>query len=326
MPATLTHAKFAVDVYNSLDKTYKTYKTIDNKDFLKYKMFAQSTDPLMFYNIESLHKGRNIRQLQFYFHTNKSQDFFIKLCQIIKDNKLYNDSSVISFLYGFICHYVLDSNIHPFVIYKTGLFDKKKKDTYKYNGCHAYMETYLDNIMLKNMNEDPYSFKIYNYSFDLDSFSDNLNMVISKSFKDVFSVNNMDNIYYKSLKQMRRFLKRYRYDKFGIKLFFYKMLDLFTSKRMFRFYTLSYHTSLENDDRYLNESRKNWYNPVDPSIKSNKSFYDLYNKSITEACYIIKEVNRYFNSDVDLKKVFSNKSYLSGLSCDVPHDFKKFEF
>ena len=315
MPATLTHAKFAMDVYNLLDDTYKT---IDNKDFLKYKMFAQSTDPLMFYNIESLHKGKNIRRLQFYFHTNKSQEFFIKLCQIIKDNKLYNDSSIISFLYGFICHYVLDSTIHPFVIYKTGFFDKKNKDTYKYNGYHEYMETYLDNIMIKKMEKNPYSFKIHDYSFDLKKFDNNLNMVINECFKSVFNINNMDKIYYKSLKQMRRFLKRYRYDKLGIKLFFYKKIDLFSSKKIFRFYTLSYHTSLDNDDSFLNESRKVWYNPVDPSTKSNESFYDLYNKSIREACDIIYKVNKYFDGEkVNLEKVFTNKSYQVCKSIDL---------
>ena len=53
------------------------------------------------------------------------------------------------FLYGFICHYVLDSNVHPFVFYKTGLFDKKDKNSYKYNNLHAFMETYFDNYMIK---------------------------------------------------------------------------------------------------------------------------------------------------------------------------------
>ena len=30
-------------------------------------------------------------------------------------------------------HYALDTKVHPYVIYKGGIFDKKKKDTYKYN-------------------------------------------------------------------------------------------------------------------------------------------------------------------------------------------------
>jgi hypothetical protein len=45
----------------------------------------------------------------------------------IKDNNLYNDDDVLSYLYGYINHYVLDKTIHPYVRYKTGVFKKKNQ-------------------------------------------------------------------------------------------------------------------------------------------------------------------------------------------------------
>ena len=50
-----------------------------------------------------------------------------------------------AYLYGMLSHYVLDSTVHPFIIYKTGNFNKKNKETYKYNHLHNEMESYIAN-------------------------------------------------------------------------------------------------------------------------------------------------------------------------------------
>ena len=146
MPATITHAYFAEDVYKRLN-TYN--KNLIDENLIQYKMFSQSTDSLMFYNIENLKKGKEIREFQYTFHTTKTQDFFCCLAKKIKNKKLFNNKSVMCYLYGMICHYVLDSNIHPFIYYKTGYFNKHDKSSYKYNNQHSYMETFLDLYLMK---------------------------------------------------------------------------------------------------------------------------------------------------------------------------------
>ena len=83
MPATATHAIFAMDVYNELPNKIK--KLIDKNTF-QYKMFSLSTDSLMFYNIESLKPGKKIRELQHTFLTSKSRSFFITLVEYIERN------------------------------------------------------------------------------------------------------------------------------------------------------------------------------------------------------------------------------------------------
>ena len=124
MPATVTHAFFILDVYNKIDK--KNLKEAENyKNNLK--MFAQSTDSLMFYNILNLKKGKNIRKYQSITHYTKTNEFFTNLITHIKENKYYEDPQILSFLYGFISHFCLDSNIHPYIIYKTGMHNKKDK-------------------------------------------------------------------------------------------------------------------------------------------------------------------------------------------------------
>ena len=323
MPATAVHAYFAQDLNDILPKEIKNKLDVD-----RLKTFGQSTDSLMFYNLFSILPGKNIRDFQKYFHTNKTQEFFINLINYIKENDYTEDIDVNSFLVGTICHYVLDSTVHPYIYYKTGYFNKNDKSTYKYNNVHTFMETFLDNDMIKRRESiNPYKFNISKFSFDTSKFSNELNDTIKYTFKETFDVDNMDKIYYKSLKQMRNSIFIFRQDRYGIKKFFYKLADTFTSKRVFRFEAISYHYPLNDRHNFLNENHKLWRNPCDYSLTSEESFLDLYLKALKLAKVMICASFDYINGkDIELEKVFINKSYITGLDCELDKELKYFEF
>lgn len=322
MPATITHSYFMKDLYEVLPNS------ITSKiDLNRSKMFAQSTDSIMFYNLLSIKPSHNLRKFQYYFHTHKTNDFFINLLDYVKEHNI-DDKDTYSFIVGFITHFVLDSNIHPYIIYKTGFFDKKKKETYKYNGIHHFMETFLDNDLIKRReNTDPYKFNISKFCFDTKKFSNDLNNTIDYTFYTTFNIKNMSYKYYRSLKQMKTYLRIFRMDRFGIKKFFYKIIDTFTPRSMFRFEAVSYHLPLEDKHNYLNNNHTMWKNPVDDNITSTESFVDLYLRSLEEARNISIKIFEYLNGkDIDLKSLFLNKSYVSGLDCDIEKELKYFEF
>ena len=323
MPATVVHAYFAQDLNDILPKEIK-----NKLDVNRLKTFGQSTDSLMFYNLFSILPGKNIRDFQKYFHTNKTQEFFINLINYIKENDYTEDIDVNSFLVGTICHYVLDSTVHPYIYYKTGYFNKNDKSTYKYNNVHTFMETFLDNDMIKRRESiNPYKFNISKFSFDTSKFSNELNDTIKYTFKETFDVDNMDKIYYKSLKQMRNSIFIFRQDRYGIKKFFYKLADTFTSKRVFRFEAISYHYPLNDRHNFLNENHKLWRNPCDYSLTSEESFLDLYLRALKLAKVMICASFDYINGkDIELEKVFINKSYITGLDCELDKELKYFEF
>ena len=323
MPATVTHAYFSNDVYDILPNQIKERISLS-----RIKMFGQGTDPLMFYHLFSVKPGKKIRLMQRVCHRQHTRDFFCQFIEDIKKSHLEEDSDVCSFLCGFICHYVLDSTIHPFVIYKTGNFDKHNKVTYKYNNLHLFMETYLDNHLIrKREHQNPYSFSIVKYSFDLAPFSSGLNQVIHSSFDKVYHVSNMDSIYYQALKDMKFSLQVFRQDRFGIKKFFYKLADTFTPRRCFRFEAISYHYTMHPAYDFLNFKHRLWRNPTTYSITSHDSFYDLYIKSLKLAKKIIEDTFDYLSGqDVDLNSVFKNLSYTTGLDCDEYKELKYFEF
>ena len=321
MPATVVHAYFAQDLNDILPKEIKNKLDVD-----RLKTFGQSTDSLMFYNLFSILPGKKIRDFQKYFHTNKTQDFFVNLINYIKENDYTEDIDVNSFLVGTICHYVLDSTVHPYIYYKTGYFNKNDKSTYKYNNVHTFMETFLDNDMIKRRESiNPYKFNISKFSFDTSKFSNELNDTIKYTFKETFDVDNMDKIYYKSLKQMRNSIFIFRQDRYGIKKFFYKLADTFTSKRVFRFEAISYHYPLNDRHNFLNENHKLWRNPCDYSLTSEESFLDLYLRALKLAKVMICASFDYINGkDIELEKVFINKSYITGLDCELDKELKYF--
>lgn len=325
MPATITHAYFGEDIYNRLPSDIKL-KIKDYKTSLM--MFSQSMDSLMFYNILSPLKGKNIRDLASVFHNNKVNIFFNNLIEYIKKKKLYNDPQTLAFLYGLIAHHSLDSTIHPFVFFKTGDFNKNDPNTYKYNGLHTYMETYIDNYMLEKRNTNVNNFKIQEFCFDIKPFSKELIDAIDYSFENTYSINNMSKKYYKSLKQMKTFLVLFRFDNHGIKKLGYKTIDFFTPKKLFRFNSLSY--KLDNFDNYnfLNNKHKVWTYPIDSNLKSTKCFDQLYNDALNNSLNIIKELNLYFfkNKHIDINNLFKNKSYITGIDCNSKKRQLFFEF
>lgn len=322
MPATITHAFFAKDVYDILPEEIQ-----NNLDLNRSKMFSQSLDSLMFYNLFSIMPGKRIRSFRSYFHTHRSQDYFINLLNYMKENNI-NDKDTYSYLLGMICHYALDSTIHPYVFYKTGLYSRQEPCTYKYNNVHAFMETFLDNDMIaRRLKTNPYKFKHSKFIFDIYPFSEDLNKTIYYSFYNTFHLSDMHKTYYKSLKQMKNAITIFRRDPYGIKKFFYKLADTFSFKGTYRFEAISYHYPLEDKHNYLNSNHSTWRHPAIYDQTSTESFVDLYLKAIKFAKILMCASWDYLNGkDIDLEKIFTNLSYTTGLDCNDEREMKYFEY
>jgi hypothetical protein len=211
-----------MDVYDRLGIRSKEL-LMGHKEILKTS--AQNMDVLYFYNITNLKKGKKIRKFGRYFHGNNVYNFFSTLINYIKYNGYQYNPDVMAFLYGMLSHYVLDSTMHPYVTYKTGLFKKEDKNTYKYNHLHADLEAYFDNYLIRlKENIVPHKFKCYQYCFNVERLDKDLIEVMDFTYKEVFGISNFHEYYLKSIKQMNFFFKVFRYDPTGIKKSFYQRL------------------------------------------------------------------------------------------------------
>ena len=328
MPSSMTHSYFAIDVYNKLNNLSK-HKIDEYTNRLK--TYALGTDPYMFYNLFIGKKNKKSSNIQKMNHTTKTKDYFVNMINYIINNNLENNKDIISYLYGSICHYFLDKTIHPFIFYKTGLFNKNDKTTYKYNGLHAEMEYYIDFYMIYNREKTiPKNYKFYKDIFNIDKLSIELSKMIDYIMKKTYGVDNSASIYIKSLKHMYIFNKIFNYDKTGIKKKIYKLIDYIQSNKFIRKEELSFNIEYNKKIHYLNLDKKKWNHPCDINESYNYSFIELYmialNKCVDCINNIITMIDNKKIYNKIISKYFDNSSYLTGKDCNDNKKIQYFEF
>ena len=305
MASTLTHTYIGLNTINRLnDKP----KEIINKRINNYKIYCQNMDVLYFYHIFLL-KGNKIQNLGHKFHSENVYNYFEML---INDNKLNKDFELFTFISGLITHYIADSTMHPYIDY---LAHNKKRIIQI--DKHFEIETYIDNYFVNkyekiNYKKDNNSNISFSYKEE-----DIIKNEISKLYKKFWNYENMGNIYYRSLKEMKFVFKYIRHDKYGIKKQLFKIIDL-NPFNIRRCKYLSYHFNLDNNDYYLNLNHQEWYNYKDKKQISNKSFLDLMDDVEEKSAHIINELYNYIfeNKNINLKDLIGNNSYSSGLPID----------
>ena len=328
MPSSMTHSYFAIDVYNKLNNLSK--HKIDGYTN-RLKTYALGTDPYMFYNLFIGKKNKKSSNIQKMNHTTKTKDYFVNMINYIINNNLENNKDIISYLYGSICHYFLDKTIHPFIFYKTGLFNKNDKTTYKYNGLHAEMEYYIDFYMIYNREKTiPKNYKFYKDIFNIDKLSIELSKMIDYIMKETYGVDNSASIYIKSLKHMYIFNKIFNYDKTSIKKKFYKLIDHIQPNKFIRKEELSFNIEYNKKIHYLNLDKKEWNHPCNINESYNYSFIELYmialNKCVDCINNIIIMINNKKIDNKIINKYFDNSSYLTGKDCNDNKKIQYFEF
>lgn len=110
MPATYAHYRFGKEVFNQLPESAKD-EIRKNRDL--YLIGLHGPDILFYYKIL---KNNPVRETGISIHDRPAKDFFgpaIEKLQGIQDLE-----SAKAYLYGFLCHFVLDSSCHPYIDYK----------------------------------------------------------------------------------------------------------------------------------------------------------------------------------------------------------------
>lgn len=328
MPSSMTHTYFGMDVYHKLNKNSKN-KIKGTIEY--YKLFCQGSDPFMFYHFFIGKKAKEMGKIQKMIHTTKTRDFFLSIVNYINNNDLSNDEYATAYLYGHICHYYLDLYTHPFLYYKSGVFKKNIKNTYKYNGLHQEIEYTIDLYFIKNRESiDSKKFKVYQEIFNVKELTPELRDIIDSTMGNVYSINNISTIYKKSIWYMKYFFRLANYDPYEVKLKIYELIDKISPNSFIKVKELSFSNKYKDIDKLLNLSNDIWYLPWDKSKNYKTSFLDLYEIAMNEAIKTINEVTLMLdNKKLDKKRLnelFKDLSYVTGLKCDKEVKLKYFEF
>lgn len=318
MPATYTHHIFTNDVFKSLDDTVK--KRLDSSIQLFY-LFGKSFDNLFF----------SKTKLGYYAHGNNSNLYFRNIVKYMKENALENDGDILAYLYGAICHYVLDSTIHPYVYYKAGQY-RWNQETLKYRGKHSYVETMMDAALYEHVYNSP----IYKANFRKEfpsnlKFSDNLRDIMNYVFVNTFDYEvekKVSTLYYKGYKNFMFVLKHGMASRFGFKMPIYRLADKLKLYKKGPLVNFCYYVK-KIDYSVLNLEHKEWNHPSDKNITFHYSFYDLYDIAILKARDYINDLDLALRGEKDLEEALNaigNLSYYTGLDASESHPLKYFEY
>ncbi len=208
--------------------------------------------------------------------------------QYVKNLKIFQ-----SFVLGQFAHYLLDREVHPFVLYQSG-FDEDGKITGIYHYLHAHYESQIDSLLLtksklKYFLSHPGDVIPYNSPY-LKVINDNLVPVLRKFFNDDHIPKNAYICAVKNMHAVVNFMNHHG-----------KLKSKIVGKNSLGALYMNPETA---DSRVLNSEKESWKDPVTGTIR-NESFSELSNRaaSILESCYydILKNgfnyevFNRYIN-------------------------------
>lgn len=328
MPSSVTHAFFGADVYMKCNKSVKN-KLKNNMNY--FKVFCQGPDPYFFYDFHLSKRSKDVYKINRAMQHSKVNCHFIKLINYINRMDYYSNDQVIVYLYGQICHFALDTTLHPYIIYCSGNYDKKKKETYKYNGLHEDMEYYIDCYLIyKRKKVTPKTYKVYNELFNINKFNNELVDTINHIVKEVYGYDKASDIYYKSIMDMKKFYYIFNYDRWGIKKIIYSIMDFICRNKCVKKRELSFNIDPLGKLYYLNNEKNIWNHPCDINEKYNLSFDELYNIATNKAISIITEVDLMLKNkcvnNTKLEKLFNNLHYGTGKDCNLNLEYKYYKF
>ena len=303
MPYITTHTFFALDCLESSPNT----KNLIGKPTI-YGLFAQGFDPFFYHDFFKFSKFKHSA----FCHKNNTDKFFCEFIDLIKKEKLTHNKLILQALFGHLTHYVLDSNMHPYIVYKTGIYNKDHPKSKKYQGLHTALEFQLDTYFYEKKYQKP--FNKFNLAKELapkTKLEPNLIAILNRVYLNVFNFKNGGSLYQDGLNWMHFSLKHLIYDPHGLKTKIYQTIDyIFKTK----YAVYSSNVILENTE-FLNLEHETWYNPWDKT-KKNSSVLDIYADAKKECLEIFEATINYLEDKITLKeyqKVLQAKSYVTGL-------------
>lgn len=305
------HCQMIEDLY----KKYPTYQHIDYA-----KIGTQGPDP--YFNVlkKAYKEGNHLGNKLHHYHINQS---LITMTKYVKAN--YSDE-LMAYYRGYLAHFALDTHIHPYIFYLTGEYDKTRVETHHYFGYHMRFERSIDVAYIqKRYQKKASKFHNYKHVFPLKDVPKSIKDLMSHVTKEVFDVDQGGMYFENGYHTMRLLSKVLIKDRLGIKKQFLKGVGLFLKLSMLYVYDYPYTTKPDAYD-FLNDKHNTWHHPV-----TNKS-YDLSVEQIYEQAFkrleqLIKETDAYIleHKDVDLKSLFGNQSYDTGLDIDTQGPMQYFD-
>lgn len=261
MPTTYAHYTFGQEVLKLLDDNFK--KTI-NKNIDLYNIGLHGPDILFYYGPL---KSNEISKLGHTLHSLTGNSFFENARRIINNCQDYE--AACAYVSGFICHFILDTQCHPYI---------RQKESSELS--HGTIETEFDRMFMIKNGLNPVSFKPTSHIVPNPENAE----VISLFFEQI----SKDDIL-KALKSMKHYLNLLVAPGYLKRFIILAGLKLSGNYDNMRGLIMNYE---------LHEECK----------EINDKLYELYHEGISMAANIISEYFQSLNSNEKLNERF-NRSF-----------------
>ena len=298
MPDVVVHAAFGREVRADLKK-----ETAERIREVPYIFALFGPDLWFMYQPWKRREGRGRRM-----HTTRTGQFLTALARQAKESRCPEE--MFSYLAGFLCHYALDAETHPYIIYMT---EKKTK----ISRGHMSFEHTLDRLEMERAGVWGEKHPVTDHYFPKIRLPETMREDIDAVFREVYG---WDNCW----SALNHAGPRYR--------MCYRVLENpagFFSRIAGRLRhptlrSLAYaHSHFEGTDAE-NRQRAEWTHSHDESLKYTEGFAEMREAARRKAAEMIEASFRYvFLSEIsmeELAETIGNRSYLSGLPEDDPRN------
>ncbi len=143
MPSIYAHNKFGKKVLSNLNEEQKN---IIKKYPSQFRIGLQGPDYLFFYKP---YKKNSVTKIGHELHDKIAAEFFNNGIEIIKEKGI--NTGYFSYLMGFVCHFALDSECHPYV----------EQAIQELDIGHIEIESEFDKMLMQNDGKDPLTYPVW---------------------------------------------------------------------------------------------------------------------------------------------------------------------
>ena len=323
MPNLVTHYLCGLDAVKSLENS--DCRQLIDKYRNVFNLGLQGPDILFYYEVwpwSSKSLDTNIGQTMHISKVNRMFGAFIDYI-ILQNGYVKNVLTV--YLMGFICHNIMDSIAHPYIFYRSGFNTFKKNNENLFLCYHRRFETSVDVLLCKKFLNK----KVYEINTDMlikvnDTELNLISEMYKSAVKAVFNSDISKKKIIRAVKEMQLVEKLLK-DPKGLKKKLVGFVDdVFYGFPLFS--SLIFPLELKDGLDYLNLSKREWSMPHDETIRSSKSFVDLFYEASEKTRRLCDELySALFQNSSNIShilKLLGNNSYTTGIDCDKQAVFK----
>jgi len=299
----------------------------DIKDILQnsrqlYNVGCQGPD-MFFYYLPGLIK-KNVKNLGVCMHKSNIRAFFSNMLDIQNAAADEERLMIFSYICGYLTHYALDCNAHPYVYYKSGFrVEGDKTSQLSYSVRHRSFETAIDVLMLKMMSgEKPADKKLWQLIKAEKSHAMIIANALSTAISEAYGRHICQKEVFSAIRYMVG-LTRVLQSKHGRRK---KLMELAEDLTIGEHVVSSiiHMQEIKNGKDYLNLKKQPWYMPWDADNEINHSFGEMYSQAVVDGAGLITANFKYLKNSItkeELLIAIGNRSLASGLDIDQDKAF-----